>query len=53
MDYRELLKKYMEHVGECEGTTFVDRLNGGCGADIVFTAEEVEELRAIRDESFE
>ena len=25
VDYRELLKKYIEHVGDCEGTDFIYR----------------------------
>lgn len=50
MDYKELLKKYMAHVVDCEGTTFVNRLNSGCGADVDFTEEEVLELERIEHE---
>lgn len=54
MDHRELLKKYMEHVLEYEGTTFVDVLKGyGFGADVEFSAEEIEELERIEDENME
>jgi hypothetical protein len=52
MDYRELLKKYMEHVGDCEGTTFVDWLNEHSRSDVEFTGEEVAELESIREEHF-
>lgn len=50
MEYEELLKKYMAHVIDCEGTTFVNRLNSGCGADVDFTEEEVQELERIEQE---
>lgn len=53
MDYEELLKKYMQHVGDCEGAVFADRLNAGCGADVDFSDEEVAELERIRDELFQ
>jgi hypothetical protein len=43
MDYRALLVKYMEHVRECEGISFVGRLD----SDVTFTPEEIEELESI------
>lgn len=49
MDYKELLKKYMQHVGEYEGSTFVQCLNSG-HCDVKFTEEEVAELERIQDE---
>jgi hypothetical protein len=52
MDYEELLKKYMEHVGDCEGTTYVDNLNDSWRSDVKFTEEEVAELERIRDLPF-
>lgn len=45
MDYRELLKKYMEEVGVCEGVFFIDGL-----APPDFTHEEVVELNKIAEE---
>ena len=27
MDYSELLRKYIEHVGRCEGANFISQLN--------------------------
>lgn len=48
MDYRELLKKYIDHVGESEGVTFLshDDLNR-------FTSEEWAELRLLDVEGTE
>lgn len=49
MDYVELLKKYMDHVTECEGIDFVDQI--GCAhSDVEFTAEEIAELERISGE---
>lgn len=50
VDYRELLAKYMRHVGECEGTDFVHSLNDTFASDQVFTPDEVAELNRISDE---
>lgn len=50
IDYEELLKKYMDHVGQCEGTTFIEGYRNGSGygeSDIVFTDEEWEELERL------
>lgn len=49
MDYKELLKKYMQHVGEYEGATFVNCLND-FHCDVEFTEEEVAELERIENE---
>lgn len=46
MDYRELLIKYIDHVGNEEGITFIPRTADHCG----FTDEEVEELKKLEDE---
>lgn len=47
MDYQKLLTKYMAHVADCEGVTFV---NDGTGySDVKFTPEEWAELRAVND----
>ena len=53
MDYKELLKKYMQHVGDCEATTFVHLLNSGAGRDVDFSDEEVEALEKIHEELYE
>ena len=51
-DYRRLLRKYMNHVGECEGITFVP----GDMHDPIrltpheFTQEELDELHRIEGE---
>lgn len=50
MNYRELLKKYMNHVGSCEGTYFTGR---SLDADTTMSAAEKEELKKIADEAYE
>lgn len=40
--YYELLRKYMEHVDNCEGTDFVDQLT-----EQEFTEDEIEILNQI------
>jgi hypothetical protein len=48
-DYKTLLKKYMQHVIECEGISFVSHINDYT-SDVLFTDEEAEELRKIDNE---
>jgi len=43
MDYRTLLKKYIRHVGDCEGTSFLS----GWYRDGAFTDEEWAELTLL------
>lgn len=50
MDYRELLLKYIVHVGACEGITFIQRENG-CSLGPEFTDCEKEELMSLDEES--
>lgn len=50
MDYEDLLKKYMEHVRQCESIDYVDRLNWTMDSDVEFTEEEKEELERISAE---
>lgn len=50
MNYEELLRKYMEHVRECEGTDFTHRINAGAGADVAFSKQEEEALLRISQE---
>lgn len=48
-NYRELIKKYMAHVGWCEGIDFIDSYgNSGC-----LTDEEFAELQKLSKESHE
>ena len=47
MDYRELLKKYIEYVGLCDGSTFIYSI-ATHGDD--FTEEEIKELNKLDDE---
>jgi hypothetical protein len=51
MDHRTLLKKYMDHVETCEGTTFVGEGLGGTWQAL--SLEEQEELRQIEGELLE
>ena len=44
MDYKLLLKKYIDHVGQEEGTTFINRLRFGQSSDVDFTDDEILEL---------
>jgi hypothetical protein len=48
IDHRELLKKYIDHVGNCEGTDFLNI--GYRGGNPEFTDEEWAELVRLRDE---
>jgi hypothetical protein len=51
MNYRDLLKKYIEHVSEQEGTSFL-----GASLEhssIKFTQGEIQVLRQIDEETFE
>ncbi len=50
MDYRDLLKKYMKHVGECEGIDYVGEYDRH--ATNIFSDEEWAELRNISDEVY-
>ena len=47
MDYRILVRKYLEHVVTCAGTDYVDVLNDPLGSDVEFSDEEQEELDNI------
>lgn len=47
IDYRDLLRRYIRHVGECEGITFMPPRHE---SEIVFTADEIAELRRLDDE---
>jgi hypothetical protein len=47
MDYRELLMKYIEHIGEEEGITFIH----GQPREGLFTPEEWAELKRLDIES--
>lgn len=49
MDYRRLLLKYINHVGDCEGSTFIDKI-GWPPSDVEFTPEEEAELIAMQFE---
>lgn len=53
LDYKALLKKYMRHVNNCEGVTFVEYINTDDSAtesDVQFDPLEVVALRNMHDE---
>ena len=47
-DYKALLVKYMDHVTEVEGTTFLYNIGN---SDVEFSTHEVAVLRAIEAEA--
>ena len=47
MDFRILVKKYMDHVVTCAGSDYVDVLNDSLGSDVEFNNEEQKELNDI------
>ena len=49
MDYKELLRKYIQHISDCEGMTLMDCLNAGGPDQVKFTEAEVAELYALDD----
>jgi hypothetical protein len=50
IDYRDLLRRYICHVGQAEDVTFIDFFNTH-RSDVKFTQEEVEELERLEQES--
>jgi len=49
MDYKELLKKYMAHVGDCEGVNCLDQTP----ASGLFSQEEWDELQKLEGEPYD
>lgn len=44
-----LLAKYVEHVRQCEGIDFIDRIGEvAWGSDVEFTPEEIAHLETLR-----
>lgn len=50
MDYEELLKKYIQHVIDCEGTDFIYLANTGARCSVDFTQEEIEVLEKLSED---
>ena len=48
-EYIELLKKYIQHVGETEGCDFINKCNDHTASDVKFTNDEVGILEQIKD----
>jgi hypothetical protein len=52
IDYRDLLMKYIAHVGELEGTNYIRHIgNESYRNPVKFTPEEKAELGRLDDES--
>ena len=49
VDYAALLKRYMQHVLDSEGTTFIEKLPQASDGDETISAEESAELIRIAD----
>jgi hypothetical protein len=49
VDYAALLKRYMQHVRDCQGTTFVEQLPQASSSEGTISAEECAELIRIAD----
>lgn len=47
VNYEVLLGKYVIHVGQCEGTTFISNCNSKHHSDVEFTKEEIEVLKKL------
>ena len=49
--YRELLKKYINHVEECEGTNFIGSISVGYNSisDLCFSEEELNILKRLEE----
>ena len=46
INYEELLIKYIGHIGDCEGTYFIERCNSKY-LTIPFTSDEILELKRL------
>ena len=44
IDYKELLRKYMDHVFALESSDYISSI---CITDVKFTDEEIEELKKL------
>lgn len=49
VDFRLLLNKYIEHVGQCEGVDFIDDIGGAYGSDVPFDLAEIAELERLQE----
>lgn len=50
MDHEELLKKYIAHIIQFEGTSYMGTLNASAASDVEFTLEDLAELERLIDE---
>jgi len=49
MNYKELLRKYIRYIYECEGTDFLDVLEKSDFINITFTEDEWDELLKLAE----
>lgn len=47
MNHKELLTKYIQHVRECEGVDYINKVNGSV-SDVYFNTDEFRELERLR-----
>ena len=52
INYKDLLKRYISHIANMEGITFIDSVirvdePDYCGNDVKFTEEEIKELNIL------
>lgn len=47
--YRKLLKKYMKHIADCEGTCYIEKIHQYSSYE-KFTKEEQDRLKLIEQE---
>lgn len=50
IDYKDLLRKYIQHVGECEGISYIHALNHSYMSKVLFSDEEVNALQALESD---
>lgn len=53
ISYKALLKKYMRHVCDSEGSTFMHTINDRTRSDVKFTEEGEDILSRMDEELFE
>ena len=46
IDYKVLLKKYIDHVGDCEGSNFIYHINSSM-SDVKFSELEIKTLKEL------
>jgi len=52
LDHKLLLRKYIEHVAECEGVDFIMYCNDHTHSGVKFSDAEVAELELLKKEGY-